>query len=565
MIVHSLRLAPALGLVLLTAVSAPAAPPTLTYLFPAGGQRGQTVAVTAGGSFERWPVQAWADHPGIQVTAAKAKGNLSVTVRPDVPPGTHWLRVHDGQGASVLRAFIVGDLPEVAEQEPNDDPRKPQKLSAAATVVNGRLGRPGEVDCFAVSLRQGQTLVAAVEANRLLGSPMDAVLQVLSADGFVLDQNNDYCGLDPQIVFAVPKDGAYVIRVFAFPAVPDAAIRLAGGETFIYRLTVTTGGFVDHAVPLAVARSQPGMVELAGWNIPPAARTLPVSTTADANLVTLAHPGLANVASVRLEPHASAKEVEPNDRRQPQAVALPVTVSGRIDPAGDLDVFEFAARKGQSLRVQIETAGPGCPLAPVLRLTDAAGEPVAQPGDAPRPRGRGNRRGRGVPQATSELAFTAPHAGTYRVEISDQYGEGSWRHAYRLRLLTARPDYDLKLAADQLTLTPGKELSVPVTVERRDGFAGEIDIRAVGLPDGVTASPVKSAPGGAAVGSATLKLLASRGGVSGPFRIIGGAGQPSLSRTATAAVPDPVGSVAYVWLTVQPTASGREKPTAKGR
>ena len=65
-------------------------------------------------------------------------------------------------------------------------------------------------------------------------------------------------GIDPQIVFAVPKDGTYLVRTFGFPAVPDAAIRFTGSDVCIYRLTLTTGGFVDHAYPLAVARASPG-------------------------------------------------------------------------------------------------------------------------------------------------------------------------------------------------------------------------------------------------------------------------------------------------------------------
>src|SRR5262249_36007488 len=150
----------------------------------------------------------------------------------------------------------------------NEDPKKPQVLDSAAVVVNGRLEKQGDVDGFALRLAKGQTLVASVLANRGLGSPMDAVLQVASADGFVLDQNNDYHGLDPQLVFTAPADGTYVVRTFAFPAVPDSGIRFAGGETFIYRLTLTTGGFAEYAYPLAVPRADPGQVELVGWNIP---------------------------------------------------------------------------------------------------------------------------------------------------------------------------------------------------------------------------------------------------------------------------------------------------------
>src|SRR5437763_3466184 len=122
--------APAFAVLLLLPALGSAAPPTLTYLFPAGAQRGTTVEVTAAGTFERWPVGAWVSGGGVVAKAGKEKGKLSVTVAPDAVPGTYWVRLHDGQGASALRPFLVGTLPEVLEKEPNDDPKKPQALAS---------------------------------------------------------------------------------------------------------------------------------------------------------------------------------------------------------------------------------------------------------------------------------------------------------------------------------------------------------------------------------------------------------------------------------------------------
>ena len=50
---------------------------------------------------------------------------------------------------------------------------------------------------------------------------MDAVLQVVSAKGFVLAQNNDAVGRDPRIVFEAPTTGTYIVRLFAFPSTPE--------------------------------------------------------------------------------------------------------------------------------------------------------------------------------------------------------------------------------------------------------------------------------------------------------------------------------------------------------
>src|SRR5687768_2142863 len=99
---------------LLGAGPALTAPPELTFLFPAGAVRGSTVEVFAGGKFGKWPPRTWASDKSITVTPAKESGKLSVTVDAKATPGTHWVRLHDDEGASVARAFIVGTIPEIA-------------------------------------------------------------------------------------------------------------------------------------------------------------------------------------------------------------------------------------------------------------------------------------------------------------------------------------------------------------------------------------------------------------------------------------------------------------------
>jgi hypothetical protein len=535
---RSVRGALLVHLAMLAVPAGRAAPPTLTTLFPAGAQQGKTIEVSAGGTLPTWPVRAWTDRKGIEIKSVKDKGKLTVTIAADVAPGVCWIRLHDEQGASELRPFLIGTVPEVNEAEPNDAAAKPQTLRALPAVVNGRLGKTGDVDCFAVRLRKGETLVASLEANHTLGSPMDGVLQLLSADGFVLEENNDDHGLDPQLVFTAPKDGVYVIRTFAFPAEPDAGIQFGGGDTFIYRLTLTTGGFADHAFPLAVSRGESATVEARGWNIPAAAKTLTVKpATTGAN--ELWHPQLANTLPLLVEPHRCIVEVEPNERKKPQVIALPATISGRIDPAGDVDVYEFTARKGQRLSFRLDARSAGSQLDPRLRLTDASSKRLAQANDATagKPGGR-----------DTALDFTAPQDGSYRLEVSDENGHGSGRHFYQLRAVLAEPDYALTLSTDRFTLTPGKPLAIPVAIDRRNGFDRPIEIAAEGLPDGVTAKAVQST--GAAGKSATLNLETKRGPVSGAFRIVGRvAGQADLTRPATA----PVGKsprTTHLWLTV---------------
>jgi hypothetical protein len=441
----------------------------------------------------------------------------------------------------------VGTLPEVLDAEPNDDPRGPQRLDSSTVTVNGRLAKPGDVDGFAVHLSRGQSLVASLEASRGLGSPIDGVLQVVSPEGFVLAQNDDDHDRDPQIVFAAPADGEVIVRAFAFPATPDSTIRFAGGESSIYRLTLTTGGFLDHAYPLAVARGAAGRVEAVGWNIPEVARFLPVVAADDAESARIAHERLANTADVRLVPCPAIVEAEPNDPTRPQAIVLPIAVSGRIDPPRDVDAYQFTARKGESLLFKVESRGLGQPLDPVLRLTDAAGKVLAEKDDSARNR-------------DAELRFTAPADGPYRVAVRDLNGRGGFRHVYLLSGGAPRPDFALTLKSDQFTLTAGQPLGVAITIERREGFDGAIEIGLGGPSDGLTAGPVASPP---KEKTATLTLTADEHAPSGPIRIIGTASD-GRRRVAAAPIPGLSAAIESVWLTIRKPDPGPAPAIAPG-
>jgi hypothetical protein len=527
---------------------ASAAPPAVTTLFPAGAQRGTTVEVTASGTFERWPVQAWVSGRGVDVKATTDKGKLTVIVAADAVPGTYFLRLFDDQGASSLRPFLVGTLPEVREREPNDDPKSPQRLDGSC-VINGKLEKAGDVDGFAIDCRQGQTLVAALEANATLGSPMDAVLQIVSPDGFVLAQDNDTHGLDPFLAFPVPKDGTYVVRAFAFPATPDSGIRFAGGDAFIYRLTVTTAGYADYVWPLAVPRFKPGTVEVIGWNLPEAAKQLRVRPRVNSDTATLAHRDLANPFQVRVEPHACF--VKPVGD-EPFALAVPGSVTSRLDRPNAIDTYTFSATKGQALAIRVEAESLGLPLVAALRVTDDSGKELAK-ADPP---GFGK---------DPELTFTPPQDGTYRLTVRDIFDHGGPRCAYRLRLTRPEPDFALALKAERFNIEPAKTLDIPVTVQRLNGFAGDIALEIDSLPEGVAAEWVEVTKGAA---QATLKLSAASDAFgTGPIRVIGTSKlERGHRQNATAPLAEFGTTTADVWLTVTRPPENKSGPdTSKKR
>jgi hypothetical protein len=514
-----------------------AAPPSATYLYPAGAQHGTTVEVIAGGAFEHWPIAARADDAGIAVNVGTEKGKLTVTVASGVKPGRHWIWLYDGQGASVPLPFIVGTLKEVREKEPNDEIKSAQHIALPATV-NGRLEKPGDVDCYAVSLKKGQTMVAAFDGWSTLRSPMDAVLQILSSDGFVLDENNDFHGLDPYIAFQVPKDGAYIVRTFAFPAVPDTSIRFSGGESYVYRLTLTAGGYADYTFPLAVERNEPTKVGIVGWNIPVAASIVAIKPGEVSDHVEVVHPQIANDVRFRVEPHRCA--VKSADSADPITLEPPISVSSQLIAPRAVDHFVLKAKKSQTLILHVESREIGLPVTAVIRVTDAAGKELARA----EPSGLHN---------DPELSFTPPADGDYPVTVTDLYADGGPRFAYLLRVTRPEPEFTLSVAADRFAVAAGQSIELPVTVQRSNGFNGQIDLQFDGLPLGVEASVLP----GKDPAKIIVRLTASgfsRG--AGPFHIIGRAkSNTGRDRAATALLPAPFDGAPAVrihepWLTI---------------
>ncbi len=507
-------------------------------LMPAGGARASTVEVVATGNFPRWPVQAWVDRPGLSVSASGDKGKLAVTIAADTAAGTYWIRLYDAAGAAAPRPFVVGTLAEANEQEPNNSPAKAQAVTAPV-VVNGRLGASGDVDMFAVPLSRGQTLVASIAGNETLGSPMDSVLEIVSPRGNVLAYNHDRLGLDPQIEFTAPADGVYLARVFAFPSVPNSTIAFAGGDQYVYRLSLTTGAVVDYPWPLAATRGRETQVELCGWNITDALRT--VSIKPEGPMAEIFDPQMARGVSLIVEPHNTLIEIEPNPLGAAQKVELPVTVTGRIENSGDVDAFSFEAKQGEPLAFQVESRALGYPLDAVLEVTDSTGKSLARVDDVAASR-------------DAALVFSPPTDGMFRVAVSDLNRQGSSRHVYRLRAVKAVGDFEVTADADSYVLASDKPTDITLSVARLNGLAENIEFTVSGLPEGVTAAPAQSSAQGESAKTVKLTLSASGGAHSGPIRIIGRAAGPGqIEHAAGAALPLRGMRTSDLWLTVTGT------------
>jgi hypothetical protein len=133
--------------------------------------------------------------------------------------------------------FEAGDGAEITASEPDEDLSRAVPVPLPVTI-NGRIGRPGDEDVFAVRATRGSPLVVEVFARRL-GSPLDAFVRITDSAGREVargdDQEDIACGLlthhaDSRVLFDPPADGICHIRI------TDA--QNSGGPDFPYRLRI---------------------------------------------------------------------------------------------------------------------------------------------------------------------------------------------------------------------------------------------------------------------------------------------------------------------------------------
>jgi hypothetical protein len=514
--------------------------PGRTSLFPPGVTAGTEVEVRAGGEFPSWPVQINVERFGravdtLRVKCAETSGELHIDAR-QAAPGAYTIRLYDPSGAVSPCPFYVGTLPEVVEVEPNATVQEVQRLPSADIVVNGRLEKNGDVDSFAFELEKGETLVASMDAHAALGSPMDATLQILSTDSFVLAENDDDAGLDPRLVFRAPESGLYVIRTLAFPATPNQRIHLHGSSSYVYRLTLTTGPFAAQALPMTISEVGSRRVSVVGWNRKFLPGELEVAVEPLGGYATLAHDRLANTLALPVVSHASLLESPPGASGL-QRLEFPSSLTGCVERAAEEDRYAFAGAQGKSLRFEVFARRWGSPLDAVLRVRDAAGKELASNDD-----GAGR---------DAKLDFNPGADGDYSLEITDLHGRGGERFLYCVRATVVGPDFTLQVGSDRLVLLVGEPLEIPVTVARLDGFDAKAEIALVveGLPDHV-AVEVKTTEQKDGPPNLSLVLTAnSATPFSGPFSIHGRANDQERRATATLQGFPP--RTASLWLTVR--------------
>ncbi len=96
----------------------------------------------------------------------------------------------------------------------------------------------------------------------------------------------------------------------------------------------------------------------------------------------------------------------------------------------------------------------------------------------------------------SRLTFTAPATGEFLVRIRDARGFGSEQHKYELTVRRPKPDFEIAIKGNEMTMPVGSGREWQVTAKRLDGLESAIEVHLDGLPSGFEATnPIVIEPG----------------------------------------------------------------------
>jgi hypothetical protein len=470
--------------------------PSLDRIEPPGGRQGSRVEIRITGTDLDRPQELFFEESRIRVDAIAADKDNVVTATLDIPadcpPGPHRLRVRTADGLSDLRMFQVHCSEQVQEKEPNDSAAAAMPLEPGRAVW-GTL-RNEDVDCFKIHLPAGGRISAVVDAVRLDQQMLDAHLDLVDEDGFVIASCDDHPLLtqDPALVVTVPQEGDYYLRV------REAAYSGNG----VYQLHV--GGFPvpNVAWPPGGSRSKPFDVE---WLGDPAGGfrqrvELPAAGLEGLARVYPVRDGVTSPAAVPLRVTDAPVhiETEPNDEPEQAASArAPLAVAGRMQKADDVDWIRIEAEPDSKWRV----TGWGRRLGSPVDLVIAAHRDTSK-----RERITSNDDTDGP---DSSVQVTVPKEGAFLLRINDFQRRGGEGFVYWIdvepmvpQATVSVPPATTRTQQRLVAAVPrGNRMALFFNASRTE-CTGPLKLDFQGLPAGVTAfsGPLaEPAPGGLVV------------------------------------------------------------------
>lgn len=473
--------------------------PRPSAVYPPGGQPGEQLEV-------RW--------------IGDARGDRTETITlPEQVDGDYRLTASDDHGISPSGVPVrITGLPNGLEVEPNNG-RAEATTAPAPAALTGIVEAAGDIDFFRFAAKKGSVYDVRIFA-RNIRSPLDPVVRLFDGAGKSLAANDDFGGKpDSYFRWTAPADGDY------FLSVRDHQKR--GGPEFVYRVEV---GPPQPTVDLRIEEQRRYFATVA--DVPRGGRIALMATAARRDMggelqlilndlpqgvTATVHPLAANYNRIPIILAAAA------DAPLGGALAAISTENGKVKNNFQHQTWLVRGRNNRPMwnyfddRLPIAVTEPlpfqlqlVAPKSPLVKNGSKDLRVVAQRSegfDGPisvwlmyNPPGVASNRSRKIEQGQTETTIPATANGNARV--------GDWQVAVfgqanvNGRAVVASEFATLRLAEPfvalqfQTTTTEqGSDVEFPVGIEVKTPFEGAAALTLVGLPPGVTTTPLEITKG----------------------------------------------------------------------
>jgi len=468
--------------------------PDSVHIFPAGARRGSTVDVHVG--LEQAPPNTEFFIRGNGVTGDSVlstevfdRGNPSprrapnevpinyprqwkaqVTVAADAPVGTaYWNTFCASGGSTGSLPFIVGNLPELIESEPNSDLSHAQTTELPMTV-NGQIHGERDLDYYKFHLDAGDVVYCDIYARRL-GSKLEPTVSIVDSSGQSLPIQEDMLGDDPLIAFKATESGDYYLQI--------GNVSYHGTPSHVYRATITKNPVITYAYPIGATAGE--TTKISFYAMDGTGQLLELVrdvTIPDAVSGTYQYPDemFANDVPLRITPSGQKQITTSLHRQHPEIpIKLGQTANGQLPPFGK---DTFALEVTEAGFIELSVIAPSMTSATglvIMSVTDPDGKVV----------GRNSIASSADDRQAHDFISTKP--GTYVVEIKSVGGINSEHRVSGYQFDVRKPivEFELAAGADCLSVTQGDALEIPIKLTRLGGFKGPVTITVDGLPENI--------------------------------------------------------------------------------
>ena len=539
---------------------------SLESVYPPSATRGVQTELTIKGKYLENALVLQFSDPSLKAAPKKDENGEVVpnVFTLDVPKGLalgrYSVAVGGGKfGLSNEKSFVVNDLPELSLSELAESMDSAKEIELGYTVIG--FPKASRYGWMRVKLKAGQKIVIESEGSHI-DSKFSPCLAVFDQSGRKLKSSTR----SDVLIFEPKSEAEYFLRVHDF--------LFRGGEPFLCRISVTTRPRIRFVDPPLVRVGTPQKMVVYGWNLPggqPAGLKDSGMDSLERKEVNLTLKSEKEI----LDPLQTRNPLEATQRRHDFSLSSPVGQSlpfslfvcldewtteqpeseevvnlsppseflGSFFPARDRDRFRFEAKKGDSFKMEIHCERLGFPSHAYLLV-----EQVTKKDDGSETRKMVAQSSKTDHPSTDDflhlssrdpsMRFTAPADGTFEILAYDMFraSENPFK-SYHLSIRRESPDFDLiahpflsppvsandsPVYVKSPTLRTGETLAVRLTIDRKDGFDGEVKLEFKGLPTGIDYFP-KSIPAG--LNSSVILLrtdeFSAKSEWSGKFSIVG--------------------------------------------